>query len=80
MVIKGRQTRADAIYEFIIQYMTESNGIAPAVRDIAEGLGISSTSQVRYSMDRLVEQGRVTVDPRIARGIHVVGYGWGKIE
>lgn len=58
----------DAVYDFIVEYIKEQ-GYAPAVRDIAKGLDIRSTSTVHSHLKRLVDAGRIVYVPGKRRAI-----------
>ena len=55
MVLKDRDK---AILEFIKRFMLE-NGFTPTMREICEGVGMSSTSSVFMHFERLVELGYI---------------------
>jgi repressor LexA len=59
------------IVAFIVAYATQ-HGFAPTVREIARGVGCSSSSTVQAQLDILEAQGWITLDQRIARSIVVV--------
>lgn len=59
------------IMEFIYQFADE-NLRTPNVRDIAEGLGISSTSNVTYHLDKLEADGYIKIERRSANGIRIL--------
>jgi SOS-response transcriptional repressor LexA len=48
--------RQQAILDFVRAYVQE-HGHAPALREIASGVGMRSTSNVAYHINRLVNQG-----------------------
>jgi len=62
--------RTDAIYNYIEQYI-KHNVIPPSVREIREGLSISSNSVVLYHLRLLEMQKRITRLPNVARGIRL---------
>lgn len=57
------------IIEFVRNF-TEANHYGPAIRDFLS-IGFTSTSHVRYRIDKLVEAGRLGRDPKVARSIYV---------
>ena len=61
----------DKILEFVGGYIKE-HGYSPSMREIGEAIGVDSTSHVSFHIDRLVEEGRLTKEPNIARSIRVV--------
>jgi repressor LexA len=63
--------RETEILEFIKGYM-EEHGWAPVIREIGEGVGITSTSHVAYYLDKLEAQGRIERQSNSARAIRVL--------
>lgn len=61
-----------AVLDFIAQTIEET-GIAPTVRDICIGLGLSSPSTVHVHLKTLEEKGYIHRDPLKSRCITVVG-------
>ena len=61
-----------AVLDFIAQTIEET-GIAPTVRDICVGLGLSSPSTVHVHLKTLEEKGYIHRDPLKSRCITVVG-------
>ncbi|MDD5807152.1 MAG: transcriptional repressor LexA [Eggerthellales bacterium] len=61
------------VLDFIIKTIDET-GIAPTVRDICEGLGLSSPSTVHTHLNTLEEKGFIKRDPLKSRCITVVGH------
>ncbi len=61
-----------AVLDFIEQRIEET-GIAPTVRDICEGLGLSSPSTVHVHLKTLEEKGYIHRDPLKSRCITIVG-------
>ena len=60
-----------AILEFIRDYIEERD-YPPAIRDIQQGCGISSTSVVDYNLKRLEERGYLRRDREISRAIELL--------
>ena len=60
-----------AILEFIRGYIGERD-YPPAIRDIQQGCGISSTSVVDYNLKRLEERGYLRRDREISRAIELL--------
>lgn len=58
-----------------IENFIRSNGYSPSVREIAKGLGLSSTASVKKMLDRLSESGLINRSGSIARGIEVPAAG-----
>lgn len=63
--------RTEKVHRFICQYVDEHDW-PPTVREIGKGVGITSTSVVRYHLDRLVAAKKITRVPEISRGISVL--------
>lgn len=61
------------IYEFIIEY-TKSNLFPPTVKEIANGVGLKSTSSVIPHLKALVEENKIETNEYEKRAIKLVGY------
>lgn len=61
----------DLIYEFIANHIT-SVGYAPTIREIAAGVGLSSSSTVQGHIDKLEKDGRITRLKDRSRTIQIV--------
>lgn len=59
------------ILDFIRRFVAE-RGYPPSVRDIQEGVGVSSTSVVKYNLNKLEKEGYLTQDKKVSRGIRLV--------
>ncbi|MGC8879807.1 MAG: transcriptional repressor LexA [Anaerolineae bacterium] len=68
MALSERQRR---IIEYI-QEFTLRNGYPPTIRQIGDGVGISSTSVVNYNLNILERVGYITRDRTVSRGIRLV--------
>jgi repressor LexA len=68
-------TRREQVFDFIVRYKSEHDGIPPTIREIAEGMGMSSTSTVVYYLTRLAKDGKIQMMAG-ARGIMVTGGQW----
>ncbi|MEX2431027.1 MAG: transcriptional repressor LexA [Dehalococcoidia bacterium] len=64
--------RQQEILKFIRAYKAE-RGYAPAIRDIQEACGISSTSVVDYNLRLLQRDGVIRRSPDISRAIEILG-------
>lgn len=62
-----------AVLDFIEKTIDET-GIAPTVRDICEGLGLSSPSTVHVHLKTLEDRGLIHRDPLKSRCITIVGH------
>ena len=68
---KGRLSdRQKRMLEFI-QRFTAGNGYPPSIREIGDATDISSTSVVNYNLNRLVDEGYVTRDQNVSRGLRL---------
>lgn len=59
------------VYEFIKTFIAE-RGYSPSLRDIRDGLGLSSVSAVAEHVDNLVRLGALRKSPGSARSLEVV--------
>ncbi len=68
---KGKLSdRQKRILEFIQRFSAE-NGYPPSIREIGQAAGISSTSVVNYNLNRLVDEGYLTRDQNVSRGLRL---------
>jgi repressor LexA len=65
-------TRPKQILEFIERFLGQY-GYPPSVRQIQRGANISSTSVVKYNLEKLKRLGYIEHDERVSRGIRLVG-------
>ncbi len=63
--------KQQAVYDYIVETI-DSRGIAPTVRDICQGLGLSSPSTVHVHLKTLEEKGLIHRDPLKSRCITLV--------
>ena len=63
--------KGDSVVEFVQGYI-EEHGFSPNFKEIMAACGLSSTSHASYWVDILIEEGRLTKAPNIARSIRVV--------
>ncbi len=63
--------------EFIEEFIDEHD-YPPTVRDIQYGCGLSSTSVVKYNLDRLSEGGYLNRDSEVSRGLAIPGSRGGR--
>lgn len=72
------QYRVDRVYNFIVAYKMANDGATPTLQEIADGVGLSSKSNVLLHMQTLHEQGRIAIskngDGR--RIVRVAGGAW----
>ena len=69
MASKTRQK----IYNYLIKYI-KKYGFAPSVREIAEGVGLKSTSSVYCQLRKLEEEGKIKMRGNSPRAIGISGY------
>lgn len=64
--------RQERILTFIRRYLAE-NDYPPTIREIGQAAGISSTSVVKYNLERLQEMGYIDRSREVSRGLRLVG-------
>ena len=69
--MKGKMRQK--VYNYIVKYMKE-NGYAPSVREICQGVGLSSTSSVHNHLSNLEEEGKIKMRGNSPRAICIIGY------
>ncbi len=62
--------KLQCILDFIIQW-TEHNGYPPTIREICDGLQISSTSSAHYYVKKLQKAGKLAIDKNKSRAIGI---------
>lgn len=62
--------RQKSILEFIREHLGD-NGYPPTIREIGRAVGISSTSVVNYNLNRLEEQGHLSRERDVSRGLRL---------
>lgn len=70
MAKKKLSDRQRRMLDFIVHFSEES-GYPPSIREIGKAVGISSTSVVNYNLNRLVEEGYLSRDQNVSRGIRL---------
>jgi repressor LexA len=68
----GSLTRRQKETLDLIVEALQRNGRPPTLRELGEGLGISSTNGVRYLLDTLARKGHIRRQARTSRGIELV--------
>lgn len=63
----------EKIYNFILRYI-EEYGYAPSIREIAEGIGLKSTSSVHSHLKKLQEEGKIEIRGNSPRAIRVISH------
>lgn len=76
--VAGTNTR-QRVLDFLIKFFKE-NGYAPSVREICDGVKLSSTSSVYSHLMKLEELGKIQIEPRKTRAIKIIGYDFVKVE
>jgi len=71
-------TLHSSVYDFIVKFKTDHDGIAPSVLEIGKACGINSTSAVRHVLDSLVLFGMIKCDygKGKSRMISIPGAHW----
>src|SRR5512133_723012 len=67
-------TRQERILEFIREYHAEHD-YPPTIREIGKAADISSTSVVKYNLERLQEKGFINRNKDVSRGLRLVDGG-----
>jgi repressor LexA len=63
--------RQQRILDFIQEYLGEHN-YPPTIREIGKAAGISSTSVVKYNLERLQEKGLIERSDEVSRGLRLI--------
>lgn len=71
MEYRRLSTRQTQILEFI-RHFVRDHAYPPSVREIGDGVGITSTSVVDYNLRVLAKRGYIRRDPDISRGIEIL--------
>jgi repressor LexA len=72
--IRRLSTRQNQILDFVRNYVLD-HAYPPTVREIGDGVGITSTSVVDYNLRVLAKRGLIRRDPSISRGIELLEEG-----
>jgi SOS-response transcriptional repressor LexA len=67
--------RQRAILRFIQDYV-QQHSHAPSIRDISQGVGIPSTSNVSYHINRLIQHGCLYKQPGTSRTLVILAAGY----
>lgn len=71
--IKQGQRTLSRVYDFIVEYMT-TNGYAPSIHEIGDGVGLASTSSVHRYLEVLSDRGLIEMKKYSCRTIKLIGY------
>jgi len=77
-VTKQDQQRADRILAFIREAVVE-RGYPPSVREIAEAVGLASTSAVHHHLTKLEKDGRLNKEATRSRALSLPGMNGGRV-
>ena len=75
---KQDQQRADRILAFIREAVSE-HGYPPSVREIAEAVGLASTSAVHHHLTKLEKDGRLNKEATRSRALSLPGMNGGRV-
>ncbi len=64
------------VYEFILRFCEDNNGLPPSHSDIVDGLELSSTSVVNYHLRKLEEAGKIERLNYHSRNMRIIGGRW----
>ena len=68
---KKLSERQRKVFTFLEDFI-DDNGYPPTVREIMNGIGLTSTSLVTYYLDKLEERGLLKREAAISRGIRLI--------
>ncbi len=71
-----KEEKLQAVFDFIIGYKQEHDGVSPSVREILSMTGFHSTSHAYYYLYQLAQAGKIRMQPGEARSIEVIGAKW----
>lgn len=76
-VLQRASVRTQAVFDYIVEYKSAHDGIAPSLDDIMQAVGISSKSVAMHHLHKLERNGRIRRPEYGAnRHIEVVGGRW----
>ncbi len=65
---KGISGKQEAVLDYI-RHFSQEHGYPPAVREICQGVGVSSPATVKFHLDKLMEEGYINVTAGKTRAI-----------
>lgn len=72
--MRQRGNKREEILEYIKQYI-QDHGYSPTIREIGDGVGISSTSGVHIYLKQMLDEGMIESDHECSpRAIRIPGY------
>lgn len=66
----------DSVYEFIVDYKRQHDGVSPSYREIAAACGLKGQSSVVCALNWLEEEGKIERNDGSHRLIRVPGGRW----
>jgi repressor LexA len=78
-MFENLSTKQKEVYEFVKKH-TEEKGYPPAVREICDAVGLSSTSTVHGHLKRLEKKGLIKRDPTKPRALEIIEFAHRKRE
>ena len=66
----------DRVFDFIVKFKADNDGVSPSYREIMEACDISSFSHVKYLLGKLAAGGRISLGDGKSRTIYVTGGQW----
>lgn len=75
----------ERVYDFIVEHKHRHDGNSPTYREIMDGASVSSTSMVRFYLNKLEKQGLIRrpeppIGERFSVKIEVIGGRWERDE
>ena len=74
-----RFERLEDVYQYIVNYKIQCDGVSPTIRQICKGTNVSSTYVVYTHIEKLKDDGRITYilgDKGKVSGYAVTGGQW----
>lgn len=70
-LIKQGETRRAEILAFIREYQGQ-HGYSPSISEICDGVKIVSQNAIRSHLQKMQDEGKIEMTPRVARSIRVL--------